>query len=155
MYQSSASTPTYDLMKWFLAPKLGSGTDLTAMRKCAETLRDNPVLLRSALNVLRHDDWGLRVISRRSSVHPNGFAKVILSCDDGWSLRLHVWSPWIQPEHHDVNPHGHRWAFASWIIVGILRETRFDVAHDGRPFRRYEYLGEYRLRTTRTGRAGP
>ena len=141
MDHCSASTPPYDLLKWFLAPRLGSGTDLSAMRKCAEALRDRPVLLRSALNVLRRDERALRAVAAsRSSVHPNGFAKVVLSRGDGWSLRLHVWSPQIG-SGDDADPHGHRWAFASWIIAGILRETRFDVAHDGRPFRHYEYLG--------------
>ena len=40
------------------------------------------------------------------------------------SVRLHVWSDW-RPWSGDVNPHGHRWEFASWVLAGGLREAYF------------------------------
>jgi hypothetical protein len=139
----SATTPSYNLLEWFLTPKLKSGIDLPAMRECTEELRDKPVLLQNALETLRGDPQAIRAVARRSSVHPNGFAKVVLARGRGWSLRLHVWMPEIGADGDDGDPHGHRWAFASWIIAGVLRETRFDVAREGRPFRHYEYLGSH------------
>ena len=69
----------------------------------------------------------------------NGFVKVVLSRDDGWSLRLHVWSPSVQPVYDDLNPHGHRWAFASWIITGTLREITFVEDRRGQVFQRCDY----------------
>jgi hypothetical protein len=138
---SSATTPSYNLLERFLTPKLESGLDLPVMRECAEELRDRPMLLKNALQRLKSDPAALRAVASRSSVHPNGFAKVVLARGDDWSLRLHVWSPEIAVAGEDGDPHGHRWAFASWIIAGVLRETRFAVAREGRPFRHYEYLG--------------
>jgi hypothetical protein len=133
------SATAYNPLEWLLEPLLGSDTNLVHMRRTTEALRDRPALLRSALSVVRSDEHALEVVASRSSIHHNGFAKVVLSRGAGWSLRLHVWTPWIQSQ--DVNPHGHRWAFASWIITGTLRETRFDVAHQGRQFHRYAYRG--------------
>ena len=136
-----SSTTTYNTLEWLLEPLLGANTDLAHVRRTTEALRDRPALLRSALNVVRQDCRALEVVAGRSSIHHNGFAKVVLSRGSGWSLRLHVWTPWIDVADDDVNPHGHRWAFASWIITGTLRETRFDVAHQGRQFYRYAYRG--------------
>jgi hypothetical protein len=124
----------YNPLEWLLAPLLGPGTDLAGIRRATEALRDHPALLRSSLNALRHDSEALAAVAARSEVHANGFAKIVLYHGPNWSLRLHVWTPWIRPESDDVNPHGHRWSFASWIITGTLRETMFDVVRYGRPF---------------------
>ena len=121
MDDSSAPMPTYNLLDWFLAPRLRRGTDLARMRRTAEELRDHPTLLRNALHVLLRDRQALAAVAARSSLHANGFVKVVLSRDDGWSLRLHVWSPVRFRRRR--RPARHRWAFASWIITGILRET--------------------------------
>jgi hypothetical protein len=136
---TSSSTPTYNLLDWFLAPRLGRGTELERMLRTAEELRDHPALLRSALHVLLHNESALATVAARSSPHANGFVKVVLSHGDNWSLRLHVWSPSVKPAYDDLNPHGHRWAFASWIITGTLREITFVEDHRGQVFRRCEY----------------
>jgi hypothetical protein len=149
----SSFAPTYNPLEWLLAPLFGPRTDLTDIRRATEALRDRPALLRSYLSVLLRDPDALIVVADRSRIHANGFAKVVLSQGPEWSLRLHVWTPWICPESDDVNPHGHRWSFASWIITGTLRETMFDVVRHGRPFHRYDYCGENgELRQTGTAR---
>jgi len=136
---SSSSTPTYNLLHWFLAPRLDRDTGLAQMHRTAEELRDRPTLLRGALRVLLDNDAALREVAARSSPHANGFVKVVLSRGAGWSLRLHVWSPSLKAAHDDLNPHGHRWAFASWIIAGTLREITFVEGGRGQVFLRCDY----------------
>jgi hypothetical protein len=109
------------------------------MRQTAEELRDRPGRLRSALGVLLRDDEALDEVAHRSSVHHNGFAKVVLSRGEGWSLRLHVWSPSVRSRFDTLNPHGHRWSFASWIITGTLREITFVEDRCGQVFHRCAY----------------
>lgn len=139
MDHSSSSTPSFNLLDWFLAPRLRDRIDLVSMRRTAEELRDRPALLRGALRVLLGNDTALGVVAARSAPHANGFAKVVLSRGDGWSLRLHVWSPSVRMAHDDLNPHGHRWAFASWIITGTLREITFVEDGRGQVFHRCDY----------------
>jgi hypothetical protein len=138
---TTTTTTTYHPLERLLEPLLKARADLANMRRTTEALRDRAALLRSALNVVRSDADVLEVVANRSSIHHNGFGKVVLSRGAGWSLRLHVWTSWIRSDGDDVNPHGHRWAFTSWIITGTLRETRFDIAHQGRQFHRYAYCG--------------
>jgi hypothetical protein len=78
-----------------------------------------------------------------STWHPNGFAKLVPHCANdqlgGCRLRVHVW-----PAHRDrtldhVDPHGHRWDFASWILTGALREVKYKPAADGEAFERHAY----------------
>jgi len=109
------------------------------MLRTAEELRDHPTLLRSALHVLLNDEAALAAVAARSAPHVNGFVKVVLSRGDGWSLRLHVWSPSVKSAYDDLNPHGHRWSFASWIITGTLREITFVEDRRGQTFRRCDY----------------
>ena len=139
MDHSSASTASYNLLHWFLAPRLDRDAGLAQMRRTAEELRDRPALLRSALGVLLRDDAALAAVAARSSPHANGFAKIVLSRGAGWSLRLHVWSPSVESVGDSLNPHGHRWAFASWIITGTLREITFVEDRRGQVFQRCDY----------------
>ena len=139
MDHSSETAPTYNLLDWFLVPRLRNGTDLATIRRIAEELRDRPALLRGALSVLLGNDAALEAVATRSSPHANGFAKVILSRGDGWTLRLHVWSPSVKSVGGNLDPHGHRWAFASWIITGTLREITFVEDRRGQVFLRCDY----------------
>jgi hypothetical protein len=91
----------------------------------AERLRDNPDLLRCRLRHLRSHPDRLDEVARRSYWHVNGFAKVRLIARGEYCIRLHVW-PSGKDRRGDVEPHGHRWDFASWVVVGRgLRETYF------------------------------
>lgn len=119
-----------------------SAHDITALRTTAEEWRDDPSPVRDALRNLVHSGAALEGIARRSSVHANGFAKIVLLVGKHSSIRLHVWhrsnGRWVP----DTMPHGHRWEFASWILTGQLRETTFQEVARGI---RYERLAYRRL----------
>lgn len=111
---------------------------LHALLGLAERLRDDRYRVRDELAAVQHDDELLAALSTRSTVHPNGFAKVVLHSDARCSVRLHVWNRrdglWVA----DTQPHGHRWVFASWILVGALREVVFRLGPGAR-YDRYAY----------------
>jgi hypothetical protein len=102
-------------------------------------LRHRPDLVRSSLAFVQHSDQALTEVAERSYLHPNGFAKIVLKVGGGYGIRLHVWhrqgGHWIS----DANPHGHRWEFASWIVVGALHETTFAELTHGKTHLRCDY----------------
>jgi hypothetical protein len=114
---------------------------LAALHSKARELRDDPRVLRSSLELLRSDRAMLKAVARRSYQHANGFAKIVLHEGGGYRVRLHVWQPKPPDYGADTNPHGHRWEFASWIVVGVLREEIFAEAASGRRHRRFAYHG--------------
>lgn len=132
------STPR-DLFTPSSDPFSGPEPDLHTLQNVIEDLRRDPQILRSFLQALLSDDEALGAVAKRSSVHANGFAKIVLHPGLKWSVRLHVW------HHHngrwvpDSMPHGHRWEFASWIVVGALLETTFVESADGVPYDRFAY----------------
>jgi hypothetical protein len=94
----------------------------------AERVSRRPDLLRDRLAAVRSCPVLLEKISQRSYWHSNGFAKIKLAETRRLCLRLHVW-PSGRPRFGDVNPHGHRWEFASWIAIGRgLVERYFENA---------------------------
>ena len=105
-----------------------SAHDIAALRTTAEDWRDDPFPVCDALRNLVNNAAALEGIAKRSSVHANGFAKIVLLKGKRSSVRLHVWhrsnGRWVP----DTMPHGHRWEFASWILTGELRETTFREA---------------------------
>ncbi len=80
-------------------------------------------------------------IAARSYWHPNGFAKLVLHVAPEFKVRLHVW-PAGPDRRGEVNPHGHRWDFASTVLCGPgLRSTTFEEAAEGTPYVRHDYVG--------------
>ena len=125
------------------------------LQAVAELYRDTPERLWADLKTVLDDENLLRELASRSSFHPNGFVKIVLHPEASPRIRLHVW-PAEAPERL-VDPHGHRWAFASWIITGSLRETTYVERSCGRPFEVFDYTGTKRseqatLRTCRLAR---
>ena len=116
-----------------------SAANLAELRRTATELRDSPDVLRSSLQRLDHDDASLEVIASRSYAHPNGFIKIVLYLGGGYGVRLHVWRPEPPDYGADTNPHGHRWEFASWVVVGGLREEIFTEAENGTWHSRFDY----------------
>ena len=116
-----------------------TGARLPDLHRTATMLRHHPGLLRSSLALLEHSDEALADVAERSYLHPNGFAKIVLKVGGGYGIRLHVWhrqgGEWIS----DANPHGHRWEFASWIVVGALHETTFAELTHGKTHLRCDY----------------
>jgi hypothetical protein len=97
----------------------------------AHWLRRNPALIVDRLRYLRTHPEGQAAMLAQSYWHANGFAKVRLSERDDVQTRLHVW-PEGRDRQGDVDPHAHRWSFASWVAVGQgMTETYFTPAGAG------------------------
>lgn len=96
---------------------LRPGADAARLLDVVTMLRGRPRLLRAHLALLRSCDACVERAAKRSSWHENGFAKIRLARRSGCSVRMHVWPPG-GGERGDVDPHGHRWEFASWVAVG-------------------------------------
>jgi hypothetical protein len=98
-------------------------------------------------------------IAHRSYRHANGFAKVVLHTSRHYGIRLHIWRPGEHPTGKVVDPHGHRWEFASWIITGTLHEITFERATSGELFDEYAHEkgtdGEEYLRPRRSATLAP
>jgi hypothetical protein len=109
---------------------LGTFDDATRLLDAVNRLRARPSLLRSHLALLLGCERCLERVAARSSWHENGFARVRLVVRGGYSVRLHVW-PAGSDARGDIDPHGHRWEFASWVAVGAgVDETYFEEDRD-------------------------
>lgn len=73
--------------------------------------------------------------------HPNGFLKVVLLADREFQLRLHVWRPDPESPAPTENVHGHRWDFASVILVGGYRFQEYARDERGEYFHGFRYHG--------------
>jgi hypothetical protein len=113
--------------------------DVLALERTAEKLRDDPHQLRRSLARLLRSNTHMEEIADRSYQHANGFAKVVLHISRHYGIRLHVWRPDEHPSGQVVDPHGHRWEFASWIITGVLHEITFEPAASGELFDEYAH----------------
>lgn len=141
MPDSPLSTHTDDPLESLHAHLVESRAELPELRRRAEALRDLPHDVVESLTALlsagSHE--GLKAVSEQSSVHANGFAKIVLHAGGGYGVRLHIWKPsdglWVP----DTQPHGHRWVFASWIMIGALREVVFVEGSGGSAYRRHAY----------------
>jgi hypothetical protein len=109
----------------------------------ARRIRRRPDVIVERLRFLRRHPCRDAVLAAQSYWHANGFAKVKIAESHGMQVRLHIW-PEGQNRLGDVDPHGHRWEFASWVAVGLgLSETYFaahESVHPGaQRHRRLEY----------------
>lgn len=95
---------------------LRPATGLAGLLDAAQRVRDKPKLVRSRLAFLRSHQERLAEVASRAYWHSNGFAKIKLLEGRGFTVRLHVWP--AGTGRGEVNPHGHRWEFASWILTG-------------------------------------
>jgi hypothetical protein len=131
----------------------------TAIRKVddlvrvAEELRADPELLCAAVGAIAADPRRCADVAARSYWHPNGFAKIKVFEHLDYSLRLHLW-PEGEDRRGDMNPHGHRWAFASWLLLGAgVVEKYFEEAAsthpDGVEYKRYRYRRRVRSKDLR------
>ncbi|MBL8928468.1 MAG: hypothetical protein JNM77_19895 [Pseudonocardia sp.] len=103
---------------------LRGSTELRDLQRAAETLRSHPDRLLAKLRFIREDPDLLEALAGRSYRHQNGFTKVKLVAKNRYSVRLHLWTPSATPRG-DVDPHAHRWAFASWVVCGAGIRERF------------------------------
>jgi hypothetical protein len=117
--------------------------DLDPLAEKAHDLRRDPGSIIDRLRDLRTHPDGHAAMLAQSYWHANGFAKVRIGQRHGVQTRLHIW-PKGEGRLGDIDPHGHRWAFASWIAVGAgLTETYYNATDPGgdgaRMYARYEY----------------
>ncbi len=135
MPHDKASTPAYDSPTALTDTTWTGGSPdadqpernvaLRLLLLAARRLSEHPDRLGRWLQSILDSPDRLTVVADRSSVHPNGFAKIVLHSGCRYSVRLHVWKRraglWVE----DTQPHGHRWVFASWVVVGTVREVVF------------------------------
>ena len=109
----------------------------------AESLAYRADIVQRLLREIRQvPDWSA-ALGRNAYWHSNGFVKIKIIETPGFCVRLHIWPP---GEHRlgEVDPHDHRWEFASWVAIGAgIQERRFEVVADddsrGMPYARYAY----------------
>jgi len=83
----------------------------------------------------------LEEISKRSYLHGNGFAKIVLVDNPHFKCRLHVW----RNSNTGVETlHNHRWSFASAIQAGAITADIFNdsVKPEAEYFKEYVYQRE-------------
>ncbi len=119
------------------------GPDLEVLHRFAHYLKGRPNVVHGHLDAILADRERMARVARRSYWHVNGFAKLRILEGRNCSARLHVW-PKGSNRRGDVDPHGHRWEFASWLAAGPgLVETFFDECAEDEPgaesYLRYEY----------------
>jgi hypothetical protein len=109
----------------------------------AERLAYHADIVRTMLREIRQAPNWSAALGRNAYWHSNGFAKIKIIETPGFCLRLHIWPP---GEHRlgEVDPHDHRWEFASWVAIGAgIQERRFEVVVDddsrGMTYTRYAY----------------
>ena len=108
--------------------------------------------------------WEAFVASDLSSapvyLHPLGFRVAIVSGNGRLSLRLHVWPSAAAEGQSGYNIHDHVFDMTSHVLVGALRQTRYDVSA-GRPATHatygvgYDDEGSFLAKTQETVRAAP
>jgi hypothetical protein len=111
--------------------------------RAAERLRCMPELVQNRLRTLRDQPERCTELARNAYWHHNGFAKIKMAETRNFCVRLHIW-PAGPGRLGEVDPHTHRWEFASWVAVGEgIIEERFAVASGfdsgGTPYRRHDY----------------
>jgi hypothetical protein len=109
----------------------------------AERLAYRADIVRKRLREIRQVPNWSAALGRNAYWHSNGFVKIKIVETPGFCIRLHIWPP---GEHRlgEVDPHNHRWEFASWVAIGEgIQERRFDVVADddsrGMSYTRYAY----------------
>lgn len=111
--------------------------------KATEQMRFTPEVIGRTLQTVREQPERWAELAGQAYRHSNGFVKIKVAETHGLSVRLHIW-PAGENRMGDVDPHSHRWEFASWIAVGEgIYEQRFkaDPRADevGDPYVRFIY----------------
>jgi hypothetical protein len=111
--------------------------------RAAERLRRKPDLVRRKLRAIREQPEIHAELASQAYWHSNGFAKIKMAEAHSFCVRLHIW-PAGPDRRGEVDPHGHRWEFASWVAAGEgMSERRFEPATDpnlpGVPYTRCSY----------------
>jgi hypothetical protein len=132
-----------------------SALSVAALLRVAEDLRSDPASILEMVTAITTDRGRWKEVIRQSYWHRNGFAKIKLFEGSEYSIRLHVW-PAGKDRRGDMNPHGHRWSFASWLVLGQgMTEKHFvetaPADPDGIAYDRYCYRRRSCLRDLRQG----
>jgi hypothetical protein len=99
--------------------------------------------VRRKLRAIREQSEMRAELASQAYWHSNGFAKVKMAETRSFCVRLHIW-PAGPNRLGEVDPHSHRWEFASWVAAGEgMRERRFKPAtepnYSGAPYMRCSY----------------
>jgi hypothetical protein len=122
---------------------LESSAQVAALHAVAERLRAEPDRLRARLARVLGNAERTEALLGRSYRHHNGFTKIKLVATERFSVRLHLW-PASSGTRGELNPHGHRWEFASWVAAGEgMTEAFFELSDptvdDARGYDLYRY----------------
>ena len=114
--------------------------------EAAKALTHAASLVRDVIDELLRDDELARAVSRKSHIHLNGFAKVVLAQDSHETMqqvRLHIWrTSRDKPAHSPGDIHDHRWPFVSLPLLGAFFEERFVTANAGMDVYAYHCNGK-------------
>jgi hypothetical protein len=113
----------------------------TRARQCQDLLAllDVPSLIDSCLG---EPHQTLAEIAADSYRHANGFDKISFPGINNIPvrLRLHIWRGASTGNGSDVDPHNHRWPFASRVLVGDLTNTLYITQqHQAGDYMRYKH----------------
>lgn len=104
-----------------------SGALLDALTEIVE-----PGVLRQVAGSITSDARTLDTAVQRSSIHNNGFLKIILSSSPNYQVRLHVWDCRDgMGEAVLESVHSHTADFASMIVAGGYQHEQFRTVDDG------------------------
>lgn len=93
------------------------------------------------LNAILKNEPSLNKVASHSSVHANGFTKLVLERSPQVALRLHIWEPFQPGQEEQIeNIHDHVWPFASRVLLGGLSEEQFGASGTGPLMDHYLYL---------------
>ena len=107
---------------------LSACPNITDLFRHAERLRSVPGMFARDLAKIRAQPDRMAELERRAYWHRNGFAKIKIAETGSYSVRLHIWPP-EDSLRGDVDPHSHRWEFASLVVAGAgIKERRFELA---------------------------
>lgn len=133
-------SPCADELAADIESALGPAATLAGLLVAAQLLRARTDLVRSRVGFLLEHADSLAELDRHAYRHSNGFTKVKLLVTDRYSVRIHLWGA-ADGHRGEMNPHGHRWEFASWVVCGEgMTEGMYEPCEPSAPEARAHYL---------------
>ena len=114
-----------------------------------------PSRFRAILSTILDNEGLLEQAIIRSSIHNNGFLKLILASSPHYQVRLHVWDTRDSPFDVQESVHSHTADFASVILLGGYRHEVFRESSTGDSYFSYSYHASRGARSFSLTSVGP
>jgi hypothetical protein len=114
-----------------------------------------PSQFRAIISAIVNDEQLLQQAINRSSIHNNGFLKLILVSNPNYQLRLHVWDTRESEFAVQESVHSHTADFASVIVHGGYRHEVFRESTTGENYFSYRYHASRGARSFTLTSTGP